>query len=309
MYLLQLITVMEEVLQAPTLVPTLNLHLHQLRYLATVAEVGTLTEAARQLAVSQPALSQSLTELERRLGVPLFERAGRRRVLTEAGREVARYAGEVLGRTGELARWPEHHRAGAGGTLRVGMIDAASLYVLPAAIGTFRDRHPDVGLLITVESSEALIERLRRFELDLAVVVGPVGDEWDTRLLGVESWLVYGSADGGDDPEQPGVEWALYPSGSHTRAAIDAGLALLGWRPAITLESSNPQILRQVVALGLGWSVLPRAVARNGEPPLLPWRKEPIAERPLLIVRRRHAPPDARVEAFVGCALADAEVE
>jgi len=263
--------------------------------------------------VSQPALSQSLAELERRLGAPLFERAGRGRVLTEAGHEVARYATEVLGRTGELSRWLDRYRVGEGGALRVGMIDAASLYVLPSAIRVFRAAHPGVRLLVTVESSGALLERLSRFELDLAIVVGPAGEAWESLVLAVEPLLLYGPGpeladESASAPDAPEVEWALYPAGSQTRAAIDVGLLRLGWRPEITLESSNPQILRQVVALGLGWSVLPPAVARAGEPPLRPWREEPIAERTLLAVRRRHAPPDARVQAFLACALAEAVV-
>ena len=65
-----------------------NLHFQQLVYLRELERAGTLTEAAERLHVSQPALSQALAQLERRFGVTLFERAGRRRVFTAAGREV-----------------------------------------------------------------------------------------------------------------------------------------------------------------------------------------------------------------------------
>jgi DNA-binding transcriptional LysR family regulator len=130
-----------------------NLHLQQLAYLREVERAGTLTAAAETLHVSQPALSQSLTELERRLGTPLFERHGRRRVLTEAGREAVRYANEVLGRTAELRDRLGALNRGEAGTLRVGMIDAASLYLLPHAIRDFRRDRPRVQLQLVVDTS------------------------------------------------------------------------------------------------------------------------------------------------------------
>src|SRR3989304_5269435 len=80
-------------------------HSQQLAYLREVERAATFTAAAERLHVSQPALSQALSALERRLGVPLFERDGRHRVLTEAGVEVARFASEVLGRAAELRSW------------------------------------------------------------------------------------------------------------------------------------------------------------------------------------------------------------
>ena len=149
----------------------LSIHLQQLVYLREVERAGTFTEAARRLHVSQPALSQSLAELERRVGLPLFEARGRRRELTEVGREAARFASEVLGRTAEFREWVEAYREGGAGSLTVGMIDAASLYALPDAVRRFRRQHPEVRLQLIVDTSTALVERLQRFELDLAFVV------------------------------------------------------------------------------------------------------------------------------------------
>ncbi|MPZ99784.1 MAG: LysR family transcriptional regulator [Dehalococcoidia bacterium] len=271
-----------------------NFHLQQLAYLREVERAGTLTEAARRLHVSQPALSQSLTELERRLGVPLFEREGRRRVFTEAGREVATFAAEVLGRAAELEERLLALREGEAGTLRVGMIDAASLYVLPETIRLFREEHPAVRLQLVVDTSEELLARLRAFDLDLAVVVGPVEGSEQVSEVSRESLYVYGPPQGAA-PDA----WVLYPADSHTRALIDEGLARAGLTAEVTLESSNPEILRQMVALGLGRTVLPEAVAERGSPPLRRLREAAVAERSLLGVRRAGAPPDPRAEAFL----------
>jgi len=279
----------------------LNLHLHHLAYLREVERSGTFTAAARRLHVSQSALSQALADFERRLGVALFERDGRRRVLTAAGREAARFAAEVLGRATELRAWADAQRAGASGSLVVGMIDAASLYVLPSAVAAFRATHPEVSLRVVVDGSQALLDRLLRFEIDLAVVVAPVAPALQAVEVAREPLRLYGPP--GIPTPAPDSEWVLYPSGSHTRAVIDAALAARRITPRVILESSNPQVLRQLVALGFGWSVLPERVAEDGDAPLRP-SGEALGERTLVGVRRPSAPPDARAEAFLALAVA-----
>jgi len=275
----------------------LSIHLQQLTYLREVDRAGTFTEAARRLHVSQPALSQSLAELERRIGVPLFEAHGRRRELTEVGREALRFASEVLGRTAEFQAWVASYREGGAGTLTVGMIDAASLYALPGAVREFREAHPEVRLQLIVDTSSALVDRLQRYELDLAFVVAPVTGDFDTVEVGREPLHVYAPAEDQRPVEE--AEWVLYPVGSHTRQQIDEGLARLGIVPRITLESHNPQVLRQMVELGFGWSVLPPAVAGDGG--RLRQGAE-VAVRTLVGIRRRSAVRDPRAEAFLAAA-------
>ncbi len=276
--------------------PPLNLHLQQLVYLREVERMGTLTDAAARLHISQPALSQSLAELEKRLGVRLFERSGRRRVLTEAGRETVRYAIDVLARTEALRDELGAHQRGEAGTLRVGMIDAASLYVLPETIRRFRESHPGVELRLIVDSSTALMRQLDDFALDLVFVVAPAEGEHQVDEVLREPLFLYGPP--GVEWSPADAEWALYPAGSHTRTLIDEALLREGIRARVTFESGNPEVLRQLVALGLGWSVLPAAVAERGAPRLVRRREAPIAWRSLLGVRLT-SPPDPRVEAFL----------
>ncbi len=273
----------------------------QLAYLREVARCGTLTAAAEALDVSQPALSQALAELERRLGVPLFERAGRRRVFTEPGAQVARFAEEVLGQAAELRAWLEAYSEGEGGTLSVGMVDAASLYVLPRAIERYREECASVQLRLKVDSSQVLLDQLRHFELDLAFVIGPVSDEFEAVPVRSEPLHIYAPPGVTGGPPRD-ADWALYHAGQ-TRTQIDEGLRWRGIHPNVVLESGNPEILRQVVALGLAWTVLPMEVAERGTPSLSSQRYEAIAERTLLGVRRAGSPADARVEAFLALAL------
>jgi DNA-binding transcriptional LysR family regulator len=279
----------------------LDVRLRQLAYLRETARAGGVTLAAEQLGVSQPALSRALAELERRVGVPLFERDGRRRRLTGEGEEVLAFA-ERVGAQAEALRERLSERArGERGPLRVGMIDAASLYVLPDVVRRFRERFPDVDLTLTVDTSSALLERLRRFELDLAFVVGPADEELWSVEVEREPLHLYSPPGSRGDPADS--DWVLYPRGQRTRGLIDAGLARLGIEPCVTLESHNPEVLRQMVVLGLGWSVLPPAIAERGSAALRRRRGPQVAERVLVGVRRATAPPHPRREAFLALAL------
>ncbi len=272
-----------------------NLSTRSLAYLQRVAELSSFTEAASEFGISQPALSQSLAQLEARLGVVLFEQDGRRRRLTDAGRVVADFASEVLGRTAELQSWLRSHDEGELGQLRVGLIDAAALYLLPDALTIFRETHPGVDLRLVVDSTSALCDRLLRYELDLVFAVGTAVPGLAGEQLGAEELRVYARRSddvSGFDPSA--VEWALPPAGSRTRALIDAGLAERGIEPVVTLTSQNPDVLRQVAAVGPAWTVLPEAVGEP-DPDLVDVLGEAVAHRPLIMLRRESAPPDARV--------------
>ncbi|MYK86918.1 MAG: hypothetical protein F4018_00340, partial [Acidobacteria bacterium] len=91
--------------------------------------------------------------------------------------------------------------------------------------------------------------------------------------------------------------WALPPARSRTRALIDASLAERGIEPVVTLTSQNPDVLRQVAAVGLALTVLPAAVGGN-DPSLRDVLGEAVALRPLTMMRRESAPDDARVAAL-----------
>jgi len=277
----------------------LDVRLRQLSYLREIARSGGVTPAAARLGVSQPSLSRSLASLERRVGVRLVERDGRGRRLTGEGEDVLAFAERVAAQVEALREQLGERARGERGTLRVGMIDAASLYVLPGVVRDFGTRFPGVDLRLSVDTSGALLDRLRHFDLDLAFVVGPA----DSDLWGVEverePLCLYAPRGSPGDPADS--DWALYPRGQRTRGLIDAGLAALGIKPRVTLESHNPEVLRQMVALGLGWSVLPPPVVERGADALP--RGQPIAERVLVGVRRADAPSHPRRDAFLELAL------
>ncbi len=248
-----------------------SLNFRSLYYLQAVERHGTFTEAAWELGISQPALSHSLAELSRRLGVPLFRKDGRRRVLTEAGQRVVRYADRVIGQTGDLVRWLDSWQRGEVGSLRVGLIDTVGLYTLPSGLARWQQELPEIDLQLVVAESEEVLAMLDRYEVDLALVVGPSGSRYNSEAIATERMHVYswpddpaGTSISGSEVATP-AGWALYPASSRTRLLIDQGLAQLGIHPEVALESAHPTVLRQMAVLGYARTVLPQQVATAGE--------------------------------------------
>lgn len=282
--------------------------LAQLTHLAEVASGPTWTDAAERLGITQSALSQSLAELERRLGMELFERRGRRRVLTAPGQQVLNEAERLLAVATDLDRTATALASGATGDLRVGMIDTAALRVLPSAIRSFRSEHANVALHLVVEASGELTDRVLGGDLDLAVIVRPPQPAHDLEitLLVEEPLLLFAPPGTPTTPPERWGPWAMFPARSTTRGIIERALADRGADPRVVTESPNPEVLRQVVGLGLGWAVLPRSEASVGDGILTPYRRSAIARRDLVVIRRGAAPLDPRAETFVDLARSSA---
>ncbi len=264
--------------------------IQQLRYLNAVAGGATFAEAADELFVSQSALSQGLARLETLVDSVLFENDGRRRRLTDAGLMLAESARRVLAETDRLAADLEARASGAAGILRLGMIDAAALYLFTDWIARFREQRPDVDVVITVKGSDDCLDRLARFEDDLSIVVGPA-EGFNAKPVAQEAFHLFGP---GSSPT-PESTWVLYPTGSHTRAMIDRAIQSVGFEPEVVGESGNPEVLRQLAALNGSWTVLPGTVAE--EPGLLKGRK--IASREIMVALRPDAPSNPLASAFI----------
>jgi DNA-binding transcriptional LysR family regulator len=272
-----------------------NLTLAHLAYLDAVTQHVTWGAAAAELMVSPSALSQGLAELEKRLGVELFDWEGRRRVLRPDAAEVVAYAQQVLAQTRDLQGWIARRQSGSEGTLRLGMIDAAAVHHFPHALRAFRRDHPDVDVHLVVAPSAALIEQLGRGELDLAVCVPPATGEWSVAPLLDEPLAVY-APDEASARRAPHLwgPWVTFPVGAHTRNVVADAVRKLGARFDVVAESHQPEVLREMVLLGIGWTVLPVSQAEPSE--LVRARARPVAQRSIAAITRRRAANNPTVE-------------
>lgn len=286
----------------PTL---LNVTTHQLQYLVTMDRVETLSQAAAELNVSTSALSQALSELERRTGLVLFERRGRARTLNGRGREMVAHAERVLGATRDLTLWAQDAAEGRRGSVRLGLIDIAAVAHFPDTLLRFRRDRPDADLHLTVAPSAALVEQVSDGRLDLAVVVEPqVAGDADGHLPGhpdlmatdllIDELAVYGPPETAGHPPPPARwgPWVTFPASSHTRRLVAAAVRSLGAEFRVEAESHQPEVLRQLVNLGLGWTVLPVLQAETEPNPLVRARRAPLLTRRLVVVRRLATPVD-----------------
>jgi DNA-binding transcriptional LysR family regulator len=276
-----------------------DLSIRQLEYLVAVDEAATWAKAAESVGVSPSALSQGLAELERRLGVPLFDRESRRRQLRPAAVTVVAHARQVLGLTSDLARWADRLRRGAAGRVRIGMIDAAAVVHYPDHLQHFRATHPEIELLVRVAPSASLLKLLVAGHLDMAVCVAPPRalPGIDTRALLTETLSVYGPPGRLIGAPATWGPWVLYPAGSHTRHVVVSELRRLGAPIDVVAESHQPEVLREMVRFGAGWTVLPSAQAEDGPRGLAHGR--PLTTRQLVAATRVSAVREPAVDLLV----------
>jgi DNA-binding transcriptional LysR family regulator len=150
-----------------------NLDMDVLRTLLTANELGALNRAAEQVGRSQSAVSQQIRKLEEQVGQPLFRKQGRGLVLTEAGDVVLSYARRILELNDEAIA--AVHGTDVEGVVRFGLPSDFAESWLPAVLGRFKRAHPAVRIEASVDRNAALLDRLDKGQLDLALIFGHQG--------------------------------------------------------------------------------------------------------------------------------------
>ena len=283
-----------------------DLSLRQLEYLVAVSVAATWADAAASLGVTPSALSQGLAELERRVGVPLFDRDGRRRPLRASATPVLEHARQVVALTGDLASWADRMRGSSLGSIRLGLIDVAAVEHFDSVINSFRMERPEVALSISVAPSAALIADLRRGALDLIVCVEPSEHPPGVTVTRVLSEPIVVIAPSGTEIGSPETwgPWVLFPDGSHTRASTMEALRALGADLTVVADSHQPSVVRAMVRLGMGWGALSRSP--GGDAHGLVEGPE-LFRRHLALMRRDHSPLDPAAVALTELIIATGE--
>jgi LysR family hydrogen peroxide-inducible transcriptional activator len=146
----------------------------QLKYFDAVARSGHFGKAAEQCAVTQPALSMQVQELEKALGIQLIERGRKGAMLTDGGKEIARRAARVLADVRDLVDYAAHQGRPLSGPLRFGVIPSVAPYVLPPLLPLIRADYPDLDLHIRETQTQQLLAELVGGALDLLLLALPV---------------------------------------------------------------------------------------------------------------------------------------
>jgi LysR family transcriptional regulator for metE and metH len=154
----------------------MDLEVRHLKLVSAVASCGSLTQAGRELHLTQSALSHQLRGVESRLGAPLFLRVGKRMMLTAAGEHVLRTAGEVLGVLEQTEQAIRRLAGGRRGRLRVSAGSYTEYHWLPPVLGAYRVACPDVDVQVVVEATGDPVRLLLEGRLDVGLVNHPAGD-------------------------------------------------------------------------------------------------------------------------------------
>ena len=142
----------------------------QLRHLISLAQSGSFTRSAEAVFLTQPALSRSIRALEEELGQPLFDRVGRRSLLTPFGTEVLRHARHLVFDADELAGMGRQMREGRSGTVRIGLGSGPGAMLMTPLLETMAKSHPTIHVQVARGHTDVLARALRERELDALVV-------------------------------------------------------------------------------------------------------------------------------------------
>jgi LysR family transcriptional activator of glutamate synthase operon len=283
----------------------LSMDLRQLRYLDAVARARSFTAAALDLHVAQSALSQQVAKLERELGVELLRRTTRRVEVTEAGELVLQRGRRALAEADAIRADLDALRGLVRGRLRVGGVPPVSGLHPAALIADFGRRFPGVDITIREEVAAQLLAELADGRLDLVLaLIDP--KELPPTLTGrrlLDEELVLITAPGHRLAQRKRVPHAAlageplvaYGSGSALRAELER----LVPEPRVIAEANELATLRELVALGLGVTLMPAAVVAGTPPDVLAVRPlSPRVRVPVTMLWRAHEAPTPAARAF-----------
>jgi DNA-binding transcriptional LysR family regulator len=246
------------------------MEIRQLRYLVTIVETGGFTRAAERVHVAQPGVSAQIRQLERELGQELLDRSGRSVRLTDAGAAVLPYARAALRALDDLRDVADEMAGLVRGRVRLGMVTSCGVPDVPTLLERFHRRYPGIDISLVEDNSHALMDQVRDGTLDVALVaIGTRDPDGLTLSVIADEELVAVVAHGDPLSDQDTIGLGALvdhtlismPAGSGMRGVLDELCTAAGLRPRIGLEATNPQMLAELAARGLGVAIVPASGA------------------------------------------------
>lgn len=246
--------------------------LRQLEIVRAVAEKGSFTGAGRHLHLSQSAVSRQVLLLEDELKEPLFLRIGRKVHITPTGEAVLSLSRRVFDDIHETESVIRDGREALSGMLRLMGGMSVCLYVFPALIKEYRRMHPGVEVRVTPGTVTRLLRKFRSGAADLALLTLPIEDPSLVTVPVMQEELLLVTAPHHPLARRKAIEpkdllrqpFVLFEAGSSTRRVLDQFFAHERIEPRIVTETENVEIIKAMVRVGLGISIIPyQAVVRE----------------------------------------------
>jgi LysR family cyn operon transcriptional activator len=262
------------------------MNLRQLRTFITIADAGGLARAEGRLQLSQPAASRQIQALETELGVPLFDRIGRRMQLTSEGEDLLRRSRRLLQDADSIGERARALRSGQTGILRVGATTQTIESTLAVFLTAYRRRHPGIEVSLVEEGTVRLADRLDHGDVHLAII--PPHERFQCRALYPVCALAVlaeshrlsrrRTLDAAELADEPLL---LLHTSFGSRVWFDAACHVAHVRPRVLLESAAPHTIIALAREGHGVAVVPSTalVPREGV------RAAPLVQRGAVIGR------------------------
>jgi DNA-binding transcriptional LysR family regulator len=241
-----------------------SLNLDQLRAFVEVVERGSFTAAAKELNLTQPAVTHQVQELERRFQVSLVERFGKRAYLTQAGEKLIEHARNLLDEDSRAHVAMRRFGDGWLGRVRVGTSMTVLMYVLPPILRQLKTDHPQLEINLKAGLTTTTLKMLKTNALDMGLCALPIDDPaFETVPLFNDELVAILPAALGQVPKKVTPAFLcqcpliLGSENSALRRTIADWLALAGPPPRPLMEFDNVEAMKSVVAVGLGASIVP----------------------------------------------------
>ncbi len=243
----------------------MNVTFRQLKLFLALADLGSVSAAARACFVTQPTASMQLRELADAVGLPLHEVIGRRVYLTQAGEALAASARAMVQEWSLFGQQVAAMKGVQRGRLRVAVVSTAK-YFVPRWLGSFCRTYPEVDIALEVHNRDGVVQRLRRNLDDLYIMSMPPTDVDVNALEFMDNPLVVvaplqhplGRRVALTLPDLSDERFILREKGSGTRMALEAHCRAENWVPTVRLELGSNEAIKQAVAGGMGITVLSR---------------------------------------------------
>lgn len=277
-----------------------GLNLDHLRTFAQVIELGSFSAAAERGGVTQPAVSLQIRQLERRFGLKLVERVGRRAGPPAAGLELLTHIRVIDAALAQAEQAMTAHASQVSGRIRLGTGATACTYLLPPILAQLRRRFPALDIVASTGNTVDMLRGLENNTLDMGLVTLPAPGRMlqVTPVMEDEFVAIFPARDAAAIPAQITPQalapWplVLFEPGARTRRLVDDWFEAAGVAAKPVMELGSTEAMKEIVAAGLGCAVLPKlAVSGAGQRDVLAVRTlTPRLSRELAIVMRRDKP-------------------